>query len=243
MMKKYHKILGIAFVICLILGINGGVAHAAIAFDNVFNTTQGTTNYSVAFTTSGSNRILIGCLWVTGTNTITSATYNGVSLTQIDTSNFLGSNMYSFYLVNPALGSNTFNIQTTGGSLIVGLASYTGAAQSGQPDNHHINNASAVSTLTDTLTSVADNSWHIGCFYNDTTGNTTAGAGTTRRSVGTVDAGIFDNNADIHPAGSNSIIANLASGSGRLQFLSMTIAPATANPPTIFENFTNFGFF
>ncbi len=90
-------------------------------------------------------------------------TANGRAMGQIATTTdtVAGNVEYVFELMNPDAGSNTIVISTGAASYIAGLAaSYTGAAQSGQPDNTATNNdPTNTDTFATALTPHADNCW------------------------------------------------------------------------------------
>jgi RHS repeat-associated protein len=71
-----------------------------------------------------------------GTGTITSATYNGTSLTKATSTRAGGMASEIWYLVNPATGSNTMSVTVTGAtdSIKLTAASFTGALQSSPLD-------------------------------------------------------------------------------------------------------------
>jgi hypothetical protein len=102
--------------------------------------TSGPTTKNWTHTTSGSNRLLVlfADIWqdVGGTGTITSATYNGVSLTKATSTRGGGMASEIWYLANPASGSNTMSVTVTGAtdSIKLAAASFTGAHQSSPLD-------------------------------------------------------------------------------------------------------------
>lgn len=209
----------------------------AIAFDNVLNTTSsGSSSFSTSYTTSGSNRVLLAFFWTT--QVPSTVTYNSVSMTQVRSFSAFGQTNYLYILTNPASGANTFAITWGANATIaLGIASYNGCAQSGQPDNSNSNSSGSGSTDSNTLSSVADNCWHIGGFANDATSNVTAGAGTTKRSPGGSDYNIFDNNAAITPAGSNTLNVNISGGATNKGNSSVTLVPFTATAQSEFLSF------
>jgi RHS repeat-associated protein len=102
--------------------------------------TSGPTTKNWTHTTSGSNRLLVlfADIWqdVGGTGTITSATYNGTSLTKATSTRGGGMASEIWYLANPASGSNTVSVTVTGAtdSIKLTAASFTGANQSSPLD-------------------------------------------------------------------------------------------------------------
>ena len=102
--------------------------------------TSGPTTKNWTHTTSGSNRLLVlfADIWqdVGGTGTITSATYNGTSLTKATSTRGGGMASEIWYLANPTTGSNTLSVTITGAtdSIKLAAASFTGANQSSPLD-------------------------------------------------------------------------------------------------------------
>lgn len=209
-----------------------------IAFDNTGTGSGGTGNISKSFTTSGANRLLlVMVLWaVDSSNTITSITYGGVALTKIgEVLNFSsGGNPRSvalYYLLNPALGANTLaiNRSTSTNGFYSYAASYTGVLQSGALDASKTSSASSGNSFSDSLSSIADNCWHIwgvSAFNNIPT----AGANTTRRGNGTYTMAIMDSNSAKTPAGSVTLAAALAGNSYWADIMA-TFKPAPSEVP------------
>jgi hypothetical protein len=137
----------------------------AIAFGaatNGGNTTG--TSLSFAHTCTGADRILVvGCYRVE--QPITGVTYAGIAMAQVDfvQDTPAGNTSNLFMLVNPASGANNVIISTGASSYIGGnAASYSGAAQSSQPDAHITNNDSTnTDTLSTALTPLAGNCWIV----------------------------------------------------------------------------------
>ena len=142
----------------------------AIALDT---TTQGTTTSTSPLTwnhtCTGSNLVLIVGVAVSAVSAdpnCSGVTYNGTSLTLLGSKRavFIYGQVSLWYLLNPSTGSNQVSVAfsgTTDKSCHAGATSWTGVAQTGQPD------AVAGSTATTqnpsvTVTTVADNCWCIG---------------------------------------------------------------------------------
>jgi hypothetical protein len=184
--------------------------EAAIAFDAF---TAGTlvnpgTSVTISHTTSGSDRILFGG-GIVRTNTITGMTYNGTGMTAIG-SPVTGVNdkIYLFYMVAPATGAHNLVISQSGSSVINGNAiSYTGASQTGQPDAYTDTAQQTVANQDGTVTTIADNSWAVMYAYDAQTGDSSAGAGTTKRgtSNGGANTQFYDGNGAKTPAGSYTL--------------------------------------
>ncbi len=175
-------------------------------------------------TCTGSNLILwVGV--VSGDNTMTGITYNGVSLTQVGSSFQLGTEFLTlWYLIAPATGSNSLVITRSGTTNFMrGLsASYTGVQQSGQPDAHQ-DGTSGTNSVTDSVTVVANNSWCIALGYANTSASTNA---TSVISVNAVQ--LYDNQSfgDI-PSGSFSMTITVGAGTVAIRMASF--APAISS--------------
>lgn len=162
-----------------------------------------------------------------------SATYNGVSMTQItyqnDPDSHAGEQL--FYLINPTTGSNTVSVTfsvNTGTVTASGIGvSYTGAKQSGQPDSfggsNGVQNPASAST-----TVVASNSWTIGLIGQGNATPSSYNAPTTLVKRGNIFGTFVDSNG-IVSTGSQTLSINYANGAGSASAVA-SIAPAiTAN--------------
>lgn len=178
----------------------------AIAYDTTTTSAYSpATSVTWSHTCTGSDRILFVAAYV-GTSNTTTATYNGVSMTAINslamTGAAAGQFIKLFYLVAPASGANNCVVSVTAGDLYGFASSFTGAAQTGQPDSNNTGESSSTASLSVSTTTVADNSWLVGISY---TGNTpSAGANTTIRG-GTTVLKMIDSNSAQTPAGSYSL--------------------------------------
>lgn len=154
-----------------------------------------------------------GDLGVSGSDKITGITYNGVALTQIGVSIQNTRYIGFYYLLNPASGSNTVTLTGSSSAVIEAYSgSYTGVNQSGQPDANTSNNNGQLpvtggSSLTVTVTTVADNDWLIMNAFSFQDG-ISAGANTFNRSG--VNNGIYDSNGAKTPPGSFSLAVTTA---------------------------------
>lgn len=197
--------MSIAFNAAADLGNNGGTTNSLTA------------SYTCG---SGSNRLLVvGLVGDTdnGNDDITSVTYGGVAMTLAKKSaSATGGTLrydYIYYLLNPASGANNVVINCTNNHFLLAVAAdYTGVKQSGQPDATTTQTSgSAVTSLTTSITTVADNCWAVLLEQQDKTGATpTAGAGATRRTFGASfnQPALFDSGGAITPAGSYSMTTN-----------------------------------
>lgn len=187
-------------------------AEAAIAFGAVTNGGNGGAS-SLTFSSpdvSGSNTLGVVQVFVQTDLTINSVTWNGVNATFIgrETNAAVNERIETWYILSPAAGVTNVVISRTGStnSLQGRAAYYTGVKQSGQPDASVTKIQASGTTLTTTLTTVADNSWTVLTARNDI-GNFAASTNTTFRSG--LNQFHADNNANITPAGSYSMSVTL----------------------------------
>ena len=164
---------------------------------------------------------------------MTGATYNGVAMTLVVKFQSAGWRwMYLFYLAAPATGAHTLTVNWTGSTYCeINAASYTGVSQTGQPGANATNSNSGASTLTSTVTTVADNSWCV-LLGGGQSGTIAAGAGTTRRAT-TLVGGILDSAAAITPAGSSSLTHTQLSGGVPIGGIIAAIAPVANDTLTL----------
>lgn len=177
----------------------------AIAFDAA--TSGGTLASSPgplewSHTCTGSNGILF-VLVTNGSTVPTGVTYNGVALTKdVERLNWIGGDDISIWRLNgPASGANTVSVSWSGNQTVSGYSqSYTGAAQTGQPDATGSNSSASTTSLTVNTTTVADNCWIVSAFRCENP-PMTAGTNTTQRLQ--AETGFFggDTNAAQTPAG------------------------------------------
>lgn len=211
----------------------------AIAYDNSNSAkVDPGTVLSTTLTVSGSNRVLIAGALSNNHDSITgiTATKSGSDTAMTFIRKWTKDNggyIYLYYMINPDTGTNTVKIVNDGTNqfYILAAANYTGAAQSGQPDNSG-NNSGSGTTQSIGITSVADNCWHI-CIAHGDNENLIAGSGTTVRNT-QQNLCIADNNAPINPAGTNTMFFSSATGSNQTwEIGDMTLAPVST--PTSYE--------
>ena len=203
----------------------------AIAFDTITTPANVTaTSLTFSHTTTGANRILFVGILTGGGDIVTGVTYAGVSMTLVNKNILASGNViYLYVLVAPASGANNVVVSQSASAFLDAAAiSYTGAKQSGQPDAN-TTGAGTGTSLTTTLTTIADNSWTVEIFRDPNLNQIpTAGAGTTLRN-NTQYVSILDSNGPKTPAGSTSLIANVTSSSTDLGTVMASFAPAINN--------------
>lgn len=202
----------------------------AIALDATANgiTSGGTKpNLSYNHTVTGSNTILFVNAATDGL--MSTVTYNSVSMTKIGTETADGIQVTLWYLIAPTTGTNAVLLTPTANSNIVGQSvSYTGASQTGQPDNSGLGAPTTTTSYSQSLSSVADNCWAVWGAIAQSTQALTEVAPTTRRKYDTSFFGAYlaDNNAAITPAG--NVTFNVTSNSQKFYSIMATFAPAAA---------------
>ncbi len=233
------------FLVLLILFIPAQ-AHAAIAVGNAVANGYGAGGgtLTVAGTVNaGTNLCLFATVNAYDSTNITSVTWHGVSMSQIGsfvrfgtTNNWIG----TYYLINPDVGS--FNlVANRSDSDRTQIASYTltGCKQSGQPDasaSGSNTGSTPVTSFTNALTTVADNSWVVfsaAANVTDISGTTNV----TSRSTNTGNGEIFigDSNAAKTPAGSFSQKVSFSSSVAAWIQFSVAPAPDVVNPAASFQ--------
>lgn len=176
----------------------------AIAFDAASESfTNSATSLTWSHTCTGSDRILWVSVMASSARNITGVTYNGVALTSLTRS--AGTQpMQLWYLIAPATGANNIVVSIDGAASFIytSAGSYTGVEQSGQPDAQATNSTTA-SSVTTTLTTIADNCWTILGARGATSGNTDASTNSTERAAGAAGTvQLYDSNGAVTPAGS-----------------------------------------
>jgi hypothetical protein len=192
----------------------------AIAFNNSADLggSDSISSLTVAYTLgSGSNLLIVVVDGDASVDDVTGVTYAGVSMSLAwRTAGIAGhyDSLSMWYLLGPTSGANNVVVSASTSHRIRAIAAdYTGVKQSGQPDATSSGsfNITGQPSYTNSVTTVADNSWAIAAFvgYN---GNlpATAGTGSTRRVFGAFYGmpSIFDSNGPITPAGSYSMTIN-----------------------------------
>lgn len=211
----------------------------AIAFDTAQVVLGGASGSPLEWshTVTGSNPFLlvVNDSTTPPTNNYSAISYNSVAMTsqvlQAGDSNWGACAIWS--LGNPSTGANTVSCTFTGTvGFYNGSASYSGCQSSSTPDNKGGQGAASHASPEDfSLTSVADNCWHIAWFQAADVA-LVAGTGTTSRATNDTFERWLDNNAAITPAGSNTLQCTWVAGNNRVMVVGVTIAPFSAAGPT-----------
>lgn len=185
-------------------------AIAADAVSNSIKNSAGTT-WSVAHTITGSNTLLV-VGWGADQTTVTAIDYNGTSMTATvsETSQAKKAGMY--HILAPTTGTNNINFtrSASSGTDETCNASYSGVAQSGQPDATATNTTITATPIASSITTVAANCWVVMFSSLWTPTSQAAGTNTFKREAAPDPAGdpnifdLYDTNAAV-AAGSNTL--------------------------------------
>jgi hypothetical protein len=178
----------------------------AIAFDATAlkTATSGVSSITWSHTVTGSNNILFGTHSESAetSDKYVSFTYNGTGMTQVGTRGFCTGGGFGgmSLLINPSTGANNlvYTKSDTTTNMEGASASYSGAAQSGQPDSSNTDNSDSTTTnYSLSTTVVASNCWLILYTINNASAPT-AGTGTTNRQTTSSGAcALGDSNATV----------------------------------------------
>lgn len=202
----------------------------AIAFD-AYKAQVGAepgTSITSSFTISGSDRgLLVGVFNQNASYRITGVTYAGVAMTLVDTQKNGTNNEYIglYYLANPTTGAN--NIVVSASSSIymyLQAVSLTGVSQASMLNTSAKNQANAVTSISVTPTTTADDCWAVSMVRNDTGSITDSTNFSIRGAANSIQIG--DSNASVGTAGSKTVTAG--GPSGKMAIVTAMIAPAAA---------------
>ena len=196
-------------------------------------------SYSVSYTCTGSNLILLAFGVGHHEHNISAVTYNGVALTQLyDSADSIGYRVFCYYLIAPATGNHTLVFNFAGGGDAFGFGvlaqSYTGVHQTSPFDNSRLSG--------DNLNLLVNRTgcWLVG-FENDVvlSPTYTAGSGTTIRQQSAVsDSGTFltfvegDSNGTVTP-GLNSLIWSPAGGANQTHSVTISLRATDSVFPSV----------
>lgn len=213
-------------------------AYAAIAFDSAAQGVGLSVNQECfSQTVSGSNTLLFVSSIATSGGTLTTATYNGVSMTQIGTTqtNGSGTSLALYYLINPATGSHNVCVNSLGTPAVLAgdASSYTGALQSGVPDAQHGATGTGT-TISNSVTVVGSNAWIVTAAINDADASASSGTNYLQRAPPGASSSIVlgDSNGTVG-TGSQNVSFTINSGSPNWSVISASFLPVpTPATPT-----------
>lgn len=217
----------------------------AVVIDSTVTFTNGTNavTHNITFNNVTGTLLVVGftCLRNVSGDSVSSVTYNGVSLTKIAHQNGSANNRTTnqWYLLNPATGVNTLAITLLGSERVSGaVQSYTGNDIISPIDTHASGNASGV-TLSFPITTGVDNAFlfassQINRFISSYAANTTSvyylgGNTSVVRSI----------NA-IATAGATSLGFNMSTSEPGAPYIITSIKPVGAAPTAANSAWFNF---
>ncbi len=214
-------IRALAIVFALLLAASAARADIAFVSASDLGDNGGGGNYTVSFTATGANLLLISVVGDVangpGNDDITGVTYAGVSATFITkyATSSAGAERFSYlyYLLRPAPSSNSIVVSSTNSHfLLVGAAAYSGAGSSGTIPGASSSSIDSGSNniYTTTLSTAPDRAWAMLLAENGAT-SVACSAGATLRAFGATytDWGLCDSNGQITPPQSYSMTASL----------------------------------
>lgn len=207
-----------------------------IAFDASSVSSRAATPVSWNHTCTGSNLyLLVGVYLISGNGTTASVTYNGVSMTQLVTDGTSNFEVFIFGLANPATGTHSIQVSSNqvGGTILAIGASYTGAAQTGQPDSFGSHFVNTVGTITASSTVVAANCWvaSFACEDGGTTVSASTGVAIVRKQDGSDLVNWGDSNGTVATGSYSTTWTQNANASfSNLQVSIAPVASVSAEP-------------
>lgn len=209
----------------------------AIAYDSgIYAQAASATSLTFAFNNAAGDCMYVMGYNNSGTNNITSVTYNGTNLTQIANQNgAAGRNdraVDSWRLVAPATGSHNVVVTASASTVLrYSAASYSGVDQT-TPENGTTTGDSGgtATSYSVAITTTADNCW-MASMSKDRNGAKTYTSTTGDTIRLNTDAGgslYVDTGAAITPAGSNTMTVTMASVDG-IGGVAWAIRPAVAS--------------
>jgi hypothetical protein len=214
----------------------------AISFDTVSGQAGGSGRSSLSWSHTNSGNILYVGGFLDGGSTsefITGINFNGTPMDQaqklqrsLSAPNWFAW-AYLYVLKNAPIGTYTVEITASSSIYIDGgmAVSYFDADIVSQPDNASANRAEIATTVTNSITTIADNCWTV-CYGYADNGSVAAGTGLTSRATQSNVFIIGDSNGPTTPAGSVSMTINGAANSN-LGILMSSFDPSTGPTETI----------
>ncbi len=207
-----------------------------ITFDAIgVGATEGASPAVWSHTVTGNNPILFVFTHypATSAGAAATATYNGVSMTKLQHSDWSGSGARTvecFYLLSPATGAHNVSVSAT--SNVGGWSvSYDDVSQVAPEANAAIAIASNANYSAD-ITTIAQNAWLVSGFDSASGSSWTAGTNTTIRQQVASDMAIIADNNGVYSnnPGANTIAVN--GSAGAVKWLGIIVSFAPANDTT-----------
>lgn len=175
----------------------------------LIRTAQTSASWSASYTVTGSNPALVVFAEHSSGETVTSATYNGVALTIVNSITvYTGTAVTALILIAPATGANTLTVNFSASSTHNVMAeSYSGVFSGGNTGGSDSKNTStwSASSANQSIvtTTIANNSWLVIYLRSDGGTYTASTNVSIQNNVANI-ALMGDNNAAITPAGATT---------------------------------------
>lgn len=207
-----------------ITGSGSGIAFISGSASDLGNNGGSTSSYTHAYNVPSNATLAFACIAgdsVGGADDLTSLTLGGTAMTTVAAGNAgsTGRYLYLGWLISPPTGSQ--NLVAAFGSthaIYAGVASYSGAGTSSQPDSAaHVYSPASVNPKAVSFTTTANNSWTFRCDgENNATLPPSESAGGTMRAFESSFAiwAISDSAAPVSPAGAHSMTTTDAAPTG-----------------------------
>lgn len=198
-----------------------------ITLDTTGHGSSATSPITISYTNAG-NLLVVGIVGG-GTDIISNATFNGVSMTRGKEVNNGNSTSYIYYLLNPFIGTaNVVVTMSVNTNTIVDIASFFGIKTVGQPTANGSHTASGVNNDAISLTTPDDKSIMLAVYATDSTVVSSVTNGTLNHVMA------YSNPLLITPAGSFTMTGN-ASGNNAWADVALTFSPDTGGGSFIFN--------
>lgn len=201
---------------------------------------QGTNNSSASsiswnHTVSGASPFLFISVINLTSDTTTGVTVGGQSAALVQKRVIQSNRVLSLYLYhNPGQGSQNIVVSASATVNLRGRSVlYSGVKTKGQPDASSSNHSGSTTSLTGTVTTVADNCWLFMCGWANSSG-VGAGSSTTMRYDDGAFA-VFDSNGAKTPPGNYSL--TITGTSGAIGYVIASFSPAPTSGGSFMLNF------
>ena len=216
----------------------------AIAFDAAVTTAGAATPQTISnVVVAATNRILFVAFGNNAaSDTATGVTYNGVSMTRVSaTAGTSGNYLYLYAIVGQSGTHNVVITLSSGAIYRSTCASYTGVNQSitwtgGSPTDNTAVQSGTGTSVTQSVTTIADNSWVFTCCWEDNGVANTTTTNITIRGTAQIVTQAGDSNAAVTPAGAYSQTWN-SDGTSKWGMIQASFSPAVAAGPANLKSY------
>jgi len=212
---------------CNITSWDGGNISAVPIFDAASSTSAKEVS-TVAWnhTCTGSDRVLVVGCGAGQSGSISSATYNSVSMTPVGSQ--VGG-VRQFYLIAPATGSNEVSISVSGDFFVAGAVSVTSAHQTSPIDTF----GGTTGSNSHTLTTTEADTFGVDVTYYDGEGSaSTVGAGQTQRWSLSIESHPGQGSTEVFTSSGSNVMSWTGGDSSDVHAVAIAGLSAAAGPIT-----------